>query len=58
MEIQETARFDTKMSALHKKLLEKAARLRGFKNLTEYVVTTMVEDATTVIDRYQKPYIL
>ena len=54
MNTQETARFDTKMSVLHKKLLEEAARLKGFKNLTEYVITTMVGDATGVIERYQK----
>jgi len=54
MEVQETARFDTKMSTVHKKMLEEAARLKGYKNLTEYVVTTMVEDATSVIDQYQK----
>lgn len=54
MKANKTARFDTKMSVLHKKLLEEAARLKGFKNLTEYVITTMVEDAMVVIDRYQK----
>jgi uncharacterized protein (DUF1778 family) len=54
MKDRKTARFDTKMSILHKKLLEEAASLKGFKSLTEYVITTMVEDATTVIDRYQK----
>jgi len=48
-----TARFDTKMSASHKLLLEEAARLKGFKNLTEYVITTMVTDATSAIDQYR-----
>ncbi len=46
------ARFDTKMSVLHKKLLEEAARLKGFKSLSEYVITTMVADAKSIIDSY------
>lgn len=54
MRVKDTARFDTKMSAVHKNLLEEAAKLKGFKNLTEYVITTMVSDATQVIERYGK----
>ena len=54
MKTEEIARFDAKMSVLHKKLLEEAAGLKGFKNLTEYVITTMVSDATEVIERYSK----
>ncbi len=54
MKKEELARFDAKMSVLHKKLLEEAANLKGFKNLSEYVITTMVDDATAVIERYSK----
>lgn len=54
MKTEEVARFDAKMSVLHKKLLEEAASLKGFRNLTEYVITTMVEDATEVVERYSK----
>lgn len=52
MDFDSTARFDTKMSSVHKKLLEEAARLKGYKNLTEYVITTLVADATEVIEKY------
>ena len=54
MKPEETARFDTKMSVLHKRLLEEAARLKGFKSLTEYVITTMVADATQVVKHHQE----
>ena len=54
MKANEVARFDAKMSVLHKKLLEEAASLKGFRNLTEYVITTMVSDATEVVERYSK----
>lgn len=53
MKREETARFDTTMSASHKSLLEEAARLKGFKNLTAYVLSTMVSDATDVIHRFK-----
>lgn len=49
-----SARFDTKMSVSHKLLLEEAMRLKGFKNLSEYVVTTMVADAKSAIESYQQ----
>lgn len=51
---EEVARFDAKMSVSHKKMLEEAASLKGFKNLSEYVITTMVENAKKVIDEYSK----
>ena len=54
MSIGESARFDTKMSTVHKKLLEEAASLKGYKNLSEYVITTMVADATEVVEKYSK----
>jgi uncharacterized protein (DUF1778 family) len=54
MKMEEAARFDTKLSVIHKRLLEEAASLKGFKNLSEYVITTMVEDATEVIEKYSK----
>ncbi len=50
----DVARFDAKMSASHKKLLEEAASLKGYKNLTEYVITTMVNDATEVVEKYSQ----
>ena len=50
---EDIARFDTKMSTLHKSLIEEAARLMGFKNLSEYVITTVVANAKTVITEYK-----
>ncbi len=46
-------RFDAKMTPAHKQLIEKAARVRGFKSLTEYVVTTMVEQSVEAIERFE-----
>lgn len=50
---EDLARFDTKMSASHKALLEEAARLKGFKSLSEYVITTAVANAKLVISEYR-----
>jgi uncharacterized protein (DUF1778 family) len=50
---EELARFDTKMSVSHKLLLEEAARLKGFKNLSEYILTTVVANAKLVIEEYK-----
>lgn len=50
---EELARFDTKLSSSHKALIEEAARLRGFKSLSEYVITTVVANAKLVIDEYK-----
>jgi uncharacterized protein (DUF1778 family) len=50
---EQMARFDTKMSPQHKSLIEEAARLKGFKSLSDYVVTTMVEDASEAISQYR-----
>lgn len=47
------ARFDAKLLASQKLLLEEAARLKGFKNLTEYVISTMVKDAKEAISEYK-----
>ena len=49
-----TARFDARMTENQKRLLEEAARVKGYKNLSEYIVTTMVSDATQAIDAYKK----
>ncbi len=46
-------RFDAKMTPAHKELIERAARVKGFKNLTEYVVTTMIEQSVKAIERYE-----
>jgi len=51
---EQTARFDAKMSLRHKALIEEAARLRGFKSLSDYVVSTVVENATMVINEYKQ----
>jgi uncharacterized protein (DUF1778 family) len=49
------ARLDTRLSIEHKILFEKAALLRGFKSLSDYVVTTMVTHSVIDIERYE-PY--
>jgi len=52
MKANEYARFDAKISVSHKRLLEEAASLKGFKNLTEYIMTTVISDATEVVEHF------
>ncbi len=45
-------RFDARLSAAEKRLLEKAARLSG-RSLTEFVVNSAREAAHRTIERYE-----
>ena len=47
-----TERFDARLSATEKQLLEKAARLSG-RSLTEFVVNSAREAAHRTIERYE-----
>ncbi len=43
------ARFDTRLSIEQKELFEKAARLGGYRNLTDFVVMAVQEKAKEII---------
>ena len=46
------ARFDTRLTQSQKALFERAARIRGFKSLSEFVIHTTQEAATIIIERH------
>ena len=46
------ARFDTRLSRSQKDLFEEAARIKGFKSLSEFVIHTTQEAATSIIERH------
>ena len=46
------ARFDTRLSRSQKDLFEEAARIKGFKSLSEFVIYTTQEAATIIIERH------
>ncbi len=49
--IKAQARFDTRLSRSQKELFEKAARIKGFKSLSEFVIHTTQEAAMLIIER-------
>jgi uncharacterized protein (DUF1778 family) len=44
-----TTRFDTRLSVEQKDYFERAAQLGGYRNLTEFVISTLMEKANTII---------
>lgn len=46
---QEKARFDTRLSKEQKLFFERAARLGGYRSLTDFVVLTVQEKAKKII---------
>ncbi len=47
------ARFDTRLSQDQKELFEYAARLGGFRSLTDFVVLSAQEKAKKIINEYK-----
>lgn len=45
------ARFDTRLSREKKLIIEKAARLGGYRNLSDFVVSTVYERAQLIIQK-------
>ena len=43
------ARFDTRLTVEQKQLFERAARLGGFRNLTDFVIVAVQEKAKEII---------
>ena len=52
MRNSEQARFDTRLPKEHKELFEYAARLGGFRNLTDYVNHVLMEKSTMIIEKH------
>ncbi|HEX7585472.1 MAG TPA: DUF1778 domain-containing protein [Prolixibacteraceae bacterium] len=48
-----TARFDTRLSKEQKELFEYAARLGGFRTLTEFVIHSAQEKAQVIVKEHQ-----
>ena len=46
------ARFDTRLSRSQKDLFEEAARIKGFKSLSEFVIYTTQEAATIIVEKH------
>jgi len=50
--IKAEARFDARLTFSQKALFEEAARIKGFKSLSEFVIYTTQEAATMIIERH------
>jgi len=46
------ARFDTRLSRTQKDLFERAAKIKGFKSLSEFVIHTTQEAATIIVEKH------
>jgi uncharacterized protein (DUF1778 family) len=49
---QKTARFDAKLTLEQKELFLQAAALKGFRSLTDFVVSTVQEKAQSIIKEH------
>ncbi|TFF37465.1 type II toxin-antitoxin system TacA family antitoxin [Mucilaginibacter psychrotolerans] len=49
----EKSRFDTKLTAVQKELFELAARLGGYRTLTDFVITTVQEKAKAIVEQHE-----
>jgi uncharacterized protein (DUF1778 family) len=50
---QKTARFDAKLTLEQKELFLQAATLKGFRSLTDFVVSTVQEKALSIIKEHR-----
>lgn len=48
------ARFDTRLSKEQKELFEYAAKLGGYRTLTEFVIHSAQEKARMIVEEYQQ----
>ena len=46
------ARFDARLSRSQKSMFEEAARIKGYKSLSEFVIQTTLEAATSIIEKH------
>ena len=52
LEISEKTRFDAKLTKAQKELFEYAARLGGFRTLTDFVISTVHEKANAIVEQH------
>lgn len=50
----EKTRFDTKLTVVQKELFEQAARLGGYRTLSDFVISTAQEKAKAIVDKHQE----
>lgn len=51
---EEKARFDTRLSKEQKLFFERAARLGGYRSLTDFVILTVQERANEIIEERER----
>ena len=51
---EKSARFDTRLSEEQKEMFERAARLGGYRSLTDFVVLTVQSKAEEIIQEHEK----
>ena len=49
----EKTRFDTKLTTDQKALFERAAKLGGYRTLTDFVVSTVQEKAKSIVEQHE-----
>lgn len=51
---EEKARFDTRLTNEQKVLFERAAKLGGYRSLSDFVIKTVQKRATEIIDKNER----
>jgi len=54
MELSTTTRFDARLPQEQKRYFEKAAQLGGYRNLTEFVISSVMERAKEIISENER----
>jgi len=54
MEISVTTRFDARLPKEQKLYFEKAAQLGGYRNLTEFIISSVMEKAKEIISENER----
>lgn len=49
----EKARFDARLSSNQKELFEQAAKIKGYKSLSDFVIQVTQEAAITIIEKHK-----
>ncbi len=52
--MDDKARFDTRLSKEQKLLFERAARIGGFRNLTDFVISTLQKRSKEIIEENEQ----
>lgn len=54
MSTQEKSRFDTRLSGKQKEIFELAARLGGYKTLSEFILSSAQQQADQILERHRQ----